>query len=44
VAAKLNNQDFVSRAPKEVVDRERKKLGDMKENLAKLKQNYTYLE
>ena len=44
VAAKLNNHDFVSRAPKEVVDRERKKLGDMKENLAKLKQNYTYLE
>ena len=44
VAAKLNNQDFVSRAPKEVVDRERKKLGDMKENLAKLKKNYTYLE
>jgi valyl-tRNA synthetase len=44
VAAKLNNQDFVSRAPKEVVNRERKKLGDMKENLAKLKQNYTNLE
>ena len=44
VTAKLKNQDFISRAPKEVVDRERKKLGDMKENLAKLKQNYTYLE
>jgi valyl-tRNA synthetase len=44
VATKLNNQNFVNRAPKEVVERERKKLGDMKENLAKLKQNYTYLE
>ena len=44
VAAKLNNHDFVHRAPKEVVERERKKLGDMKENLAKLKQNFTFLE
>ena len=44
VAAKLNNHDFVERAPKDVVERERKKLGDMKENLAKLKQNFTFLE
>lgn len=44
VAAKLNNHDFINRAPKEVVERERKKLVDMKENLSKLKQNYTFLE
>ena len=44
IEAKLQNRDFIKKAPGEIVKRERKKLGDMSENLAKLKKNYWVLE
>ncbi|MCH7731683.1 MAG: valine--tRNA ligase [Candidatus Marinimicrobia bacterium] len=42
-AEKLNNENFVSRAPGQVVEKERKRLLDMSENLIKLKQNFDVL-
>ncbi|MFQ6674358.1 MAG: class I tRNA ligase family protein, partial [Fidelibacterota bacterium] len=44
VETKLQDREFVTKAPGDVVERERKKLGDMSDNLAKLKQNYAMLE
>ena len=43
VRAKLQNQDFIAKAPGEIVERERKKLGDMSESLEKLRKNYAVL-
>jgi valyl-tRNA synthetase len=39
IRAKLGNAGFVERAPKDVVEREREKLGSMETNLAKLRRN-----
>ena len=44
VAKKLNNTNFINRAPKEVVEREQKKFSDMKEKLAKLNQNISFFK
>ena len=43
VSGKLNNPNFVSRAPEQVVEHERKKLAGYKETLALLKENYKKL-
>ncbi len=43
VNGKLNNPNFVSRAPEQVVEHERKKLADYEETLALLKENYKKL-
>jgi len=37
---KLENKNFVERAPQSVVEGEQKKLSDIRENLAKVKINY----
>jgi len=44
IQEKLQNAEFIKKAPTEIVEREQKKLGDMTENLVKLKQNYSVLE
>jgi valyl-tRNA synthetase len=41
--AKLNNPNFVSRAPEKVVEHERNKLAGYQETLALLKDNYKKL-
>ncbi|MEA2077525.1 MAG: valine--tRNA ligase [Candidatus Marinimicrobia bacterium] len=43
VSGKLNNQNFVSRAPGHVVEHERKKLAGYEETLSLLKENYKKL-
>ncbi|MCD6446633.1 MAG: valine--tRNA ligase [Candidatus Marinimicrobia bacterium] len=43
VSGKLNNPNFVSRAPEQVVEHERKKLASYEETLALLKENYKKL-
>lgn len=43
VQSKLNNPDFVTRAPEKIVDHERKKLTDYRETLSLLKDNYKKL-
>jgi len=44
IEAKLNNDNFVNKAPAEVVEREKKKLLDMSSILKKLQQNYEMLK
>jgi len=44
IEKKLNNSNFIERAPKEVVDRERKKFSDMKEKRAKLENNISFFK
>lgn len=44
INAKLLNQDFLAKAPKEVVDRERQKCNDFQANVTKLKANLRSLE
>ncbi|MDW8019547.1 MAG: valine--tRNA ligase, partial [Chloroherpetonaceae bacterium] len=41
--AKLSNEGFVSRAPKEIIDAEREKLSNAKATLAKLQENLASL-
>jgi len=43
VNGKLNNPNFVSRAPEQVVEHERKKIAGYEETLALLKENYKKL-
>ena len=43
VQRKLNNENFVERAPKEVVDREREKLENFAHTLEKLEKNLLML-
>jgi valyl-tRNA synthetase len=43
IQGKLNNPNFVSRAPEQVVEHERKKLAGYEETLALLKENYKKL-
>ena len=40
ILGKLNNENFTSRAPKQVVENERKKLQNIQENLNKVRLNY----
>ncbi|MEE9166365.1 MAG: valine--tRNA ligase [Candidatus Neomarinimicrobiota bacterium] len=44
VRGKLQNEDFVHKAPDEIVEKEKKKLGDMSDSLKKLKRNYLVLK
>jgi len=41
---KLTNESFVSRAPKEIVDKEREKMESFKQNLEKLRKNFEQFE
>jgi valyl-tRNA synthetase len=43
LSAKLSNADFMSKAPKEVVDKERQKQADFEDKIAKLRQHLTAL-
>ncbi|MFQ6615849.1 MAG: valine--tRNA ligase [Fidelibacterota bacterium] len=43
IQAKLGDREFLTKAPPEVVSREKKKLGDLSDNLTKLKRNYKML-
>ncbi len=40
IESKLNNEQFIQRAPQQVIEKERMKLGSMKLTLAKLEENY----
>ncbi len=40
---KLNDQNFISRAPADIIEREKQKYENFKLTLEKLRQNYTYL-
>jgi valyl-tRNA synthetase len=40
---KLSNENFISRAPKEIVEKERQKYENFKTTLEKLRENYSYL-
>jgi valyl-tRNA synthetase len=43
VERKLNDENFISRAPKEIVEKERQKYENFKLTIEKLRQNYAYL-
>jgi valyl-tRNA synthetase len=43
VERKLNDENFISRAPKEIVEKERQKYENFKLTIEKLRQNYDYL-
>jgi valyl-tRNA synthetase len=43
VERKLNDENFISRAPKEIVEKERQKYENFKLIIEKLRQNYAYL-
>ena len=42
--ARLNNRDFLTKAPAAVVDKEREKLGVLKDKLERLQQELTRLQ
>jgi valyl-tRNA synthetase len=44
ITSKLMNTDFIAKAPKEVVERERQKSNDFQANLSKLQVNLHSLE
>jgi len=44
IKAKLNNENFIDRAPKEVIDREKEKLFDISNEIEKLNSNLEMLE
>ena len=44
ILAKLQNDNFMKKAPNEVVKNEKKKLSDMTSTLEKLQQNYEMLQ
>ena len=41
---KVNNNNFISKAPKEIINKELKKIKDIEENLQKLIQNINFLK
>jgi len=40
IESKLNNEQFIQRAPAQVIEKEKVKLESMKLNLSKLEENY----
>lgn len=44
VQAKLRDEQFLEKAPADVIKKEKKKLGDLSDNLSKLKKNYQMLQ
>ncbi len=44
IESKLNNENFVARAPKEIIEKEKLKLGETKVTLEKLRENLKKLE
>ncbi len=41
---KVNNENFITKAPKEIINKELKKINDLEENLQKLIQNINFLK
>jgi len=44
ISAKLSNENFISKAPEKVVNAERDKLSNIKQNLEKIRDNYNNLQ